>query len=114
MTPFETLLVGHIIGDWILSNGWFAVNKHRLTHTASWIHAVINGLSAAIMGTVADLPFATVALTIGVTHLLIDTRKPIRWFMRITGKDDLPWLVIVIDQMVHILVIAILVILIGR
>jgi len=106
MTPFESLLIGHILGDWIFSNGWFATHKHKLNHIASWLHATINGISAAAMGTLTELPFITVFLTISITHLLIDTRKPIRWFMKVTGKDNLPWLVIVIDQMVHILVIA--------
>ena len=100
LTTFEKALLLHLIGDWMLQNEWMAVKKVRLTHPAAWMHGAIHGL---LLGTV----FGWVGgLVLGVVHMLIDTRVPIRWWIRVFKKcDDAPDLQILLigcDQVIHI------------
>ena len=53
-----------------------AVNKANLRHPAGYVHAGIYTLFMLPL-----FPWV-LALLIGVTHLFIDTRGPVRWWMR--------------------------------
>jgi hypothetical protein len=91
----------HVIGDFLLQNEWMAVHKtlrrerpirrgdgmmtpprfYQPTapwwdrHPAAYAHAAIHaGLLAPVLGASAVL--------VGVLHLVIDTRAPVRWWMR--------------------------------
>ena len=67
--------VAHLIADWIFQNDWMAVNKANLRHPAGYVHAGIHGA--------VQVPvFKRWALPIAISHLLIDTRKPVAWFSR--------------------------------
>ena len=68
-------VVIHLIADWPLQTEWMAVHKTSLTHPAAWVHSAIH---AALLLLVLPWP---VALGVGVTHLLIDTRRPLNWWM---------------------------------
>lgn len=111
----ELLLWGiviHLIIDWLGQNEWMAVNKANLRHPAGYVHAGLHGLGMLLI-------FAwPAALFIAVTHLLIDTRKPVEWWSRLIrqtqpdparfpvmdiGADVRIWA----DQVWHIAVIAI-------
>ncbi|MFN8465015.1 MAG: DUF3307 domain-containing protein [Caldilineaceae bacterium] len=77
--PTELLvwaLIAHVVADWLLQTDWMAVNKVNLRHAAGYVHA---GVYTLLM-----LPLFPwyLALFIGVTHLLIDTRRPVHWWMR--------------------------------
>ena len=100
LTPFEAALLLHLIGDWLLQNEWMAVNKIRLTHPAAWLHAGIHGvLLGLVFGWVGGLVLA-------LLHALVDTRVPIRWWIKVFKKcedaADLPILLIGCDQVLHI------------
>ena len=73
-------VVLHLTVDWLLQNEWIAVNKVKLwpmvDNPAGWIHAGMHGLIQWLI-----FPWWA-ALVIGVTHLLIDTRKPVEWWSR--------------------------------
>jgi len=50
---------------------------------------------------------AGVLLFVGVTHAFLDRRGFIGWFMRSTGHSgDHSWLPIVVDQVIHLLILA--------
>ncbi|HTL17137.1 MAG TPA: DUF3307 domain-containing protein [Patescibacteria group bacterium] len=103
-SPFEAALLLHLIGDWLLQNEWMAVNKLRLTHPAAWLHATIHGvLLGLVFGWLGGLVLA-------VVHALVDTRVPIRWWIKVFKKCeaavDLPILLIGCDQVIHICCIA--------
>ena len=99
-------IVVHLFVDWLLQNEWMAVNKVSLKHLAAWAHSGLHFIGALL---VFPLPFA---LIIGVTHLLIDTRKPLIWWRRVyrqTADAANPaslHVAIWTDQVAHITVIA--------
>jgi len=104
LTPFERGLVAHLVADWILQNDWMALNKVSLRHPAAWIHAAIQGLCLSLaLGWQAGLG-------LGFVHLLIDTRVPVAWWMRVFKKCDRApeagSIAIWLDQTLHILCIA--------
>lgn len=97
-------VVVHLIADWLLQNDWMAVNKVHLSHPAAWVHSSIHTIGLLLV-------FAwPVALIIGFTHLLIDTRKPLIWWMRVIKQvsraTHLPVVEILLDQVMHITMLA--------
>jgi len=104
MTIFETALVLHLVADWLLQNEWMAVNKVHLSHPAAWVHAGIHAVLLAVpLGWKAGL-------VLGLVHMLVDTRIPLRWWVRVykrcDSSPDASLLLIGCDQVVHIACIA--------
>ncbi len=100
LTPFERGLVAHLVADWILQNEWMARNKPSLGHPAAWVHAAIHMLCLGLaLGWLAGL-------VLGFIHLLVDTRRPGGWWIRIFKKcgaaPDLGAIVVWLDQTIHI------------
>lgn len=97
-------VVIHLVADWLLQNDWMALHKTNLRHPAAWAHS---GIHTAGLCLIFTWP---VALLIGLTHLLIDTRKPLFWWMRvikqIPTESRFPIVEIWLDQVMHITVLA--------
>ena len=112
LTAFEAALMVHLIGDWLLQNEWIAVNKVRWNHPAAWIHGAIHGvLLGLVFGWVGGVAQGVIGgIVQAVLHMFIDTRIPIRWWIRIFKKcdrsPDLPILLIGCDQVLHLCCIA--------
>jgi hypothetical protein len=111
MTPFERGLVAHLVADWVLQDNWMARNKMSLRHPAAWTHAAIQGLCLALaLGWLGGL-------VLGFIHLLVDTRVPVTWWMRVFKKcetaPEAHWIAIWLDQTVHIVCIAVWVALVN-
>ncbi len=70
-------IIAHAIADWLLQNEWMAKNKTSLRHPAGYVHGLIYMI--CLMGV---YPFWA-ALIVSITHILIDTRKPLQWWRRI-------------------------------
>jgi hypothetical protein len=70
-------LLAHIVADLFLQNDWMSDNKTSLKHRAAWIHSGIHYL--------CFLPlFGPLwSLIIFVTHILIDTREPLKWWRKV-------------------------------
>ena len=82
LTTFEQAVVGHLVADWLLQNNWMADNKEQLLHPAAWVHSGIHTIFlSAILGWQGGI-------MLGVVHLLIDTRKPLRWWAKLFGKTN--------------------------
>jgi len=100
LTPFETALMLHLIADWLLQNEWMSVNKVSLSHPAAWVHGTIHGVLLGLVFGWAG------GLTLGFLHILVDTRVPIRWWIKVfkkcEGSPDLPILLIGCDQVLHL------------
>lgn len=98
-------IVIHLIADWLLQNEWMAVYKVDLRHPAAWVHSGIHTVGLFLLFN------PLVALLIGISHLLIDTRVPLLWWMRIikqVPKDArLPIVETWLDQVMHITVLAV-------
>lgn len=104
MTPFERGLLAHLVADWTLQNDWMARNKASLRHPAAWTHAAIQALCLSLaLGWLAGL-------VLGFIHLLVDTRVPVAWWIRVFKKcGHAPEAVLIavwLDQTVHIVCLA--------
>lgn len=104
MTPFERALVAHLVADWILQNDWMARNKSSLLHPAAWVHSAIQ---AICLGLALDWQ---AGLVLGLAHLLIDTRIPLAFWIRVFKKSDYAteasMIAMGLDQTFHIVCIA--------
>lgn len=74
-------LVAHLIADWPLQSDWMAKNKASLRHPAGYVHAGLHGLALALV-------FGWVAAPLALSHLLIDTRKPVAWFSKVMRQTQ--------------------------
>lgn len=105
MTPFERALVAHFVADWLLQNSWMAMYKTSLRHPASWVHAAIY---AICLGMALD-PVAGAGL--GFIHLLVDTRVPLAWWVRVFKKcedsDQADSILMWTDQAIHIVTLGV-------
>ena len=98
-------IVAHLAADWLFQTNWMAIHKTKLRHPASWVHAGVYTLFMAIL-----FPFF-MALLIGVAHLLVDTRTPVRWWVRVVkgmpeGSPGMGMVEMGVDQTIHVMVLA--------
>lgn len=102
----------HMIFDWLFQTEWMACNKTNLAHPAAWVHSGLHTLGLLLV-----FPWF-LAVGVGISHLLIDTRKPLTWW--IENVKQMPrstpnygqiemWL----DQVFHVLMIIAAVILLD-
>jgi hypothetical protein len=65
----------HLLVDWLLQTEWMACNKTNLRHPAAYAHSGLHTLGLLLV-----FPWF-LALGVGISHLLIDTRKPVTWWI---------------------------------
>ena len=98
-------LIIHLIADWFLQSDWMSANKTSLLHPAAWVHSGIHTLGYLVIFNPA------IAITVGISHLLIDTRKPLIWWRQIFQQSPKGNVAVVFeiwqDQAVHIVILAI-------
>jgi hypothetical protein len=84
-------LVVHLVVDWLGQNEWQALNKMKrwpgrdfiwLRHPAAYVHAGLHGWFQLLV-----FPWWG-ALLIAITHLLIDTRIPVKWWSEQIGQTQ--------------------------
>lgn len=96
------------MADWLLQNEWMVRHKEDLRHPAAWVHGVIHFTALWLI-----LPWM-LALLIAISHVLIDTRKPIHWWKWLVGKTATgPQTTMVelwVDQVMHIVVLALVIV----
>jgi len=110
MSPFDILLLGHLIGDYLFQTSWMAVNKAK-KWTPLIIHSLIYTLA---VGVVAWLGFGGLSvwgiLLVLASHIFLDRRTFVAWWvrtiMRSTGKEA-GWLSIMADQVFHLIILAV-------
>jgi hypothetical protein len=97
--------VAHLVCDWLFQNDWMARNKSNLKHPAAYAHGFIHLIG---MSFVFHLP---IALVLAMSHILIDTRKPLTWWRRVfqqtTEGPAAMHVAMWSDQVLHISLIAI-------
>ncbi|MBD7906742.1 DUF3307 domain-containing protein [Sporosarcina gallistercoris] len=111
MTLFSYLIVGHLIGDYLLQTRWMAAGKATkwaplITHCFIYTSVV----SVAFLMNSGMIPISAVVL-IFVSHVILDRRRFVAWWAKtIMGlKDEEPaWLLIIADQIFHIIVLALI------
>ena len=100
-------IYAHLIGDYLLQNDWMALNKK----TNSWacaLHIVVYLFPFYFTG----LLWWQIAL-IGLQHFIQDRTQFVIWLMKVKGSEKFatgpcsPWSIIVTDNIIHILFIAV-------
>lgn len=109
MSQFDVLLIGHLIGDFLLQTSWMAKYKASkwlplLTHVC-----VYTGVIAVFGLLSGGLSLPALAL-IFIGHIILDRKTFVMfWVERIqTAKGpEKTWLSIMADQIFHIILLAI-------
>lgn len=108
MNALTYAIIGHLVGDYLLQNDWMALYKKQsdfrcAVHCAIWTACVCGavGWSAPV---VIGILFAT--------HYAQDRTQVVAWWMDAIGQKQFrtgmcaPWSTIVVDNVWHILTIA--------
>lgn len=100
------LLVGHLVGDYLLQNDWMALNKKQ----RSWpclVHVAL--YTAAVLACAGWLASPLAWLVVGGPHFVIDRTQVVRAYMRALRQTKFaeppmaPWSVIAVDNAMHAL-----------
>lgn len=75
----------HLFVDWFLQNQWQSDNKTNLEHPAAYVHSGLHFLGLLFVF------HPPIAFWAGLTHLLIDTRKPLVWWRSLFGQTQVEW-----------------------
>lgn len=108
MTTFEYLVIGHLIGDFLLQTSWMAKYKATrwlplLAHVT--IYTVVVGLAGVLAG---GLSMPAIALIFFI-HIFLDRRTFVAFWVKhiqTVKNNEQPWLLIMADQIFHIIVLA--------
>lgn len=104
-------LLAHLVADWFLQSDTMAQKKVSLLSPWAWIHGGIH------FGLLAIFWPALPALGVALSHILIDTRRPLIWWRKLYGikqvedDKDIWWNVTAMqvaflqDQAAHIIVL---------
>ena|ERR1700687_3631720 len=116
------LLLGHLVGDYILQNDWMAKNKTGpgcLGHTACTYHCLFYTVAVALL-TTTWMPWWGLLACFAV-HWPIDRFRLAGWWMRnVSGQRDFatgplsPWSIIVVDNTFHLLTLWVIAVIAGR
>ncbi|BAM01165.1 hypothetical protein CLDAP_31250 [Caldilinea aerophila DSM 14535 = NBRC 104270] len=114
MTLFTWLLIGHLIGDWMLQNDWMARYKRGRWWSLECItHCLIYSLSvllAAWWGGQEALTFSQLLSSfflVFVSHWLIDGFNLSGWWGRVINQTQTDFVRIMVDQSMHLIVLGV-------
>ncbi len=119
MSTFAWLVMGHLIGDWLLQSDWMAQEKKRglfrlagLAHFA--IYAVIVMGAIWLSGMKGEHPAFYLALSAAafLSHWLIDSTGLVECWMSFYQQSNLEVVRLMVDQTLHLLVLAVLAVLV--
>ena len=112
MSLFDWLLVGHLVGDFLLQTNDMANYKAQswswmLRHVGAYLAVMVIVLGLYSLSHPTPLWVLALALLfIGATHIVLDRRTFTEAWMRFVGiTRDLAWLTIIIDQVFHVLIL---------
>lgn len=106
-------IYAHLIGDYLLQNDWMALNKKNST-----FHCLVHIVTYMIPFFFCGFNWWQLVL-IAVQHFAIDRTNFVVWFMNVKGQDKFagppcaPWSIIVMDNILHILWIALVEVSVG-
>lgn len=116
MSLFDWLLVGHLVGDFLLQTDGMAKYKAQswtwmLRHVGLYLAVMVIVLGVySLSNPVPIWVLGLSLLLIGATHIVLDRRGFTLGWMRLIGiTSDLGWLTIVADQVFHLLVLVVVV-----
>jgi hypothetical protein len=81
---FARLLLGHLVGDYLLQNNWMALNKKKRIWVAA-VHCAI--WTAGVVAFVPELLGVVPTAAVFASHLLLDATDIVdRWLKIIRGR----------------------------
>ena len=99
------LMVGHMAGDFLFQTRWMASRKTKHLPALA-VHAAV--YTAAVW--LASLPAGGLkplcVLFVFAAHSVIDKRDITLWWCRHVTKADKMWLLIMTDQALHVVILA--------
>ena len=113
MNAFAWLILGHLVGDWLLQSNWMAQGKKQglfrlagLTHFAIYAATVMGAFW--LSGARARPPAAYLALgaVTFLSHWLIDSTRLVEGWMRFYRQGSREVVRLMVDQTLHLLVLA--------
>jgi hypothetical protein len=114
MSLFDWLLVGHLVGDFLMQTERMAEGKVQswpwmLKHIGLYMAVMTAVIGAyALAHPVSTWLVVVVLLFIAGTHIVLDRRHFTQGWMRLVGvSTDHPWMPTVVDQVFHVLVLAV-------
>jgi hypothetical protein len=114
MSLFDWLLVGHLVGDFLMQTGRMAKYKAQswpwmLKHVGLYMVVMTAVIGAYALTHPLPLWLVVVMLLfIAGTHIALDRRHFTQSWMRAVGvSTDHPWMPVVVDQVFHLLVLAV-------
>ncbi len=116
MSIFAWLCIGHLVGDWMLQNDWMARNKRgRWWSAPCIIHCFVYAtviVQAAWIGSRGAIPAMQLGALFGLiflTHWMIDGFDLARLWGDAINQTQTAYVRIVVDQTMHLIVLAIVV-----
>jgi hypothetical protein len=113
MNIFTWLIIGHLVGDWMLQNDWMARGKARSLFTqAIFVHCAVYTLTLLAALWIATIdqqqrpPYIVFLLLIFFSHWLIDAGNLAGHWVRWWRQSRLLFVRIMVDQTLHVLVLA--------
>lgn len=115
MSKFDLLLIGHLIGDFLLQTSWMANNK-----ATKWLplltHVTVYTTVIALFGWLAGGLSLFALAVVFAGHIILDRRTFVAfWVRRIQMVDGSAagWLGIMADQIFHIILLALAIYITG-
>ncbi|MCQ1529517.1 DUF3307 domain-containing protein [Lutispora saccharofermentans] len=103
---FLYLIVGHIVGDFLLQTNWQVENKNRIS-IALIIHSLVYVIVAYLFSLIAGgLSLISIAV-ICFSHALLDKGDIVNWWLKKVKKEqtDNVQMRFLVDQSLHVLVL---------
>lgn len=105
MDMFGCLIIGHLVGDYILQNNWMAMNKSK-NWLALIIHSLVYTTAVFLFSLFAGGIGLVAILIIFLAHIILDRRTFVRWWLtNINKSPDIFWLQVMVDQTFHLLIL---------
>ena len=116
MNAFTWLLVGHMVGDWLLQSDWMArekkqsfISKAGMTHFVLYTIVVMAMVWLFCGDGKSPIYYLAIGLVIFVSHWLIDATTIVERWMQFYGQDsNRDFMRIIVDQTMHLVVLAVL------
>jgi hypothetical protein len=110
MNMFSWLLLGHLLGDWLLQNDWMARGKKRGLFTkAGMVHFVTYTAIILLVfwlfnyGKLNPGSTLVAGIIVFVSHWLIDATDIVQGWMHFYGQSDREMVRVMVDQTLHLL-----------
>lgn len=105
MDIFNCLLIGHLVGDFLLQSNWMATHKEK-DWRALAVHSLVYTITIYLFSLIAGGLSLLALVIIFAAHVILDQRGVVRWWLTNVSKSpDLTWLQIMVDQTLHLLVL---------